>query len=69
MIVYAIVSWVPGLRGRWSYYVARIVEPVLDPVRRIIPPIGGLDIAFLVLIILIGYLINLIPRTVCYYAY
>lgn len=69
MILYAVVSWVPALQGRWSYYIARIVEPVLWPVRRIIPPIGGLDIAFLVLIILVSYLIGWIPRTVCYYSY
>jgi len=53
MIVYAVLSWVPSLRGRWSDYVAMLVEPVLAPVRRIIPPIGGLDLSFLVLIIVI----------------
>ena len=53
MIVYAVLSWVPSLRGRWSDYVAMLVEPVLIPVRRIIPPIGGLDLSFLVVIIVI----------------
>ena len=32
-------------------YVAMLVEPVLTPVRRVVPPIGGLDIAFLIVII------------------
>ena len=40
MLVYALVSWVPSIRGRWSDVVARLVEPVLVPVRRIIPPSG-----------------------------
>ncbi len=53
MIVYAVLSWVPSLRGRWSDYVAMLVEPVLIPVRRVIPPIGGLDLSFLVVIIII----------------
>jgi YggT family protein len=53
MIVYAVLSWVPSLRGRWSDYVAMLVEPVLTPVRRVIPPIGGLDLSFLVVIIII----------------
>jgi YggT family protein len=53
MIVYAVISWVPSLRGRWSDYVAMLVEPVLTPVRRIIPPLGGLDLSFLVVIIII----------------
>jgi YggT family protein len=56
MIVYAVVSWVPNLRGRWSDYVAMLVEPVLAPVRRIIPPIGGFDIAFLIVIIAVQWL-------------
>jgi YggT family protein len=61
MLLYALVSWVPSLQGRWSAYVARIVEPVLIPVRQIIPPIGGLDLSFLVVIIVVGYARNLIP--------
>jgi YggT family protein len=52
LIIYAIVSWFPDLRrGRWVYYLASVIEPVLIPIRRIIPPIGGLDIAFLVLLL------------------
>ena len=53
MIVYAVLSWVPSLRGRWSDWVAMLVEPVLIPVRRVIPPLGGLDLSFLVVIIVI----------------
>jgi YggT family protein len=65
MLVYAVVSWVPSLQGRWTYYVARIVEPVLLPVRRIIPPVGGLDLAFLVVIILVGWLMGKVPSLAC----
>jgi len=61
MLLYAVVSWVPSLQGRWSNYVARIVEPVLLPVRRIIPPVGGLDLSFLVIIVLVGLVMNQIP--------
>jgi YggT family protein len=60
MLLYAVVSWVPSLQGRWSNYLARIVEPVLAPVRRIVPPIGGFDLAFLIVIILVGWVINAI---------
>jgi YggT family protein len=67
MLIYALVSWVPSLQGRWSYYLARIVEPVLTPVRRIIPPVGGLDLSFLVVIILVGWLVRAIPRAACLY--
>lgn len=53
MLVYAVVSWIPSIRGRWTDYVAMLVEPVLRPVRRIIPPLGGLDLSFLIVIILL----------------
>lgn len=66
MLLYALVSWVPSLQGRWSTYVARVVEPVLLPVRRIIPPLGGFDLSFLVVILLIGYVLRSIPPAYCY---
>ena len=70
LIVYAVLSWVPSLRGRWSDYVAMVVEPVLLPVRRIIPPLGGLDLSFLVVFIVLTAVLNqiVIPQhyTSCY---
>ena len=65
MVVYAFVSWVPSLRGRWVEYIAMIVEPVLNPVRKLIPAAGGLDWAFLVVIFAVGYLAQNLPRWVC----
>ena len=59
MLAYALVSWVPSIRGKWTEYVAMLVEPVLSPVRRIIPPIAGLDLSFLVVIVLIQMVIGL----------
>ena len=58
LFVYAVVSWFPGARGRWVYYLAAIVEPVLRPVRRVIPPIGGFDIAFLVVILVLQLVVR-----------
>ncbi|EGQ2856847.1 YggT family protein, partial [Staphylococcus pseudintermedius] len=54
MIIYIFMSWLPGAResavGRWM---SKIYEPFLEPFRRIIPPLGLVDIspivAFLVL--------------------
>ncbi len=59
LLVYAVISWVPDLRrGRWVYYLASVVEPVLIPMRRIIPPLGGLDLAFLVLLLVLQLLVR-----------
>jgi YggT family protein len=58
LIVYAVLSWVPSLRGRWSDYLAMVVEPVLLPVRRVIPPVGGLDLSFLVVFFVLTLVLN-----------
>ena len=50
VIIAAILSWTqsPSLI---SDVLERLCEPLLAPVRRVVPPIGGLDLSPLVLII------------------
>lgn len=52
MFPYAILSWFriqPGSTlARVQYFLYRATEPLLRPVRRIVPPVGGLDLSFLV---------------------
>ena len=71
LFVYALLSWIPDLRGPWVRYLAMLVEPVLAPIRRIVPPIGGLDMAFLIVIVLINFvIIPILNRAVfsaCFY--
>jgi YggT family protein len=64
MLVYAVVSWVPSLRGRWTDYLAMAVEPVLVPVRRVIPPIGGIDISFLIVFIILQFVMRMISNVI-----
>ncbi|HEX3463699.1 MAG TPA: YggT family protein [Candidatus Elarobacter sp.] len=64
MFVYAVVSWVPSLRGRWTDYLAMAVEPVLVPVRRVIPPIGGIDISFLIVLIVLQFVMRMIANVI-----
>jgi YggT family protein len=55
MFPMALLSWFrirPGTTlAHVQVFLYRATEPVLRPVRRIIPPIGGLDISFLVVIL------------------
>lgn len=54
LLVYAVLSWIPDLRGgRFAYFVASLVEPVLMPLRRVIPPLGGLDLSFLIVLLVL----------------
>ena len=71
IIISAILSWlvafdVINLRNAFVYNVVRFLEavtrPLLAPVRRIIPPLGGVDISPIVVILVIaGALRYLIP--------
>jgi YggT family protein len=62
LFAYAVLSWlvsfnIVNTRNRGVYMIMdvldRITAPVLAPFRMIIPPMGGLDISFLVAILVI----------------
>jgi YggT family protein len=36
----------------------RVTVPILQPIRRIVPPFGGLDLSPLILLLLIDYVIR-----------
>jgi len=62
IIIYVILSWVsPGGYNPVAAVVAAIVEPVLAPFRRLVPPIGGIDLSPLFAIIALQALSMLIP--------
>lgn len=44
----------------------RLLEPLLAPIRRFLPSVGGLDLSPVILIILVQFLTMLIAPTVCY---
>jgi YggT family protein len=63
VIANAIVSWliafdVINMRNRIVYsivtFLDRITAPILRPLRRVIPPLGGMDITPVILIIVLG---------------
>lgn len=46
MIIYFFTSWVPSIREtKIGYFLAKIYEPFLQPFRKVIPPIGIIDIS------------------------
>jgi YggT family protein len=71
IILSAILSWlvafdVINLRNRFIYSVSRFLDavtaPVLRPVQRIIPPLGGVDISpIIVILVLQGVNTYLLP--------
>ncbi|HEX3418676.1 MAG TPA: YggT family protein [Stellaceae bacterium] len=68
LIAQAVLSWLVafGIVNRYNRVVAtigdflwRITEPLLRPIRRVIPDLGGIDISPVILILLLWFVRNL----------
>ena len=62
VIAYVILSYVMDPYHPVRRWVSSIVEPMLMPIRRVVPLVGMLDFSPIVLIILIRILSNLIIK-------
>jgi YggT family protein len=63
VVAYAILSWLVGfqvvnLRNRFVYQASRILEslarPILAPIQRLLPSMGGMDFSPLILIVVVA---------------
>lgn len=52
LVIRALLSWFSQGRSPVEYLMHQLTEPLLSPIRRILPPMGGLDLS--VLVVLIG---------------
>lgn len=52
-----LVSWTnPTGGGQLTAFLYQVTEPVLGPIRRVLPPMGGFDLSPMVAILLLGIL-------------
>ncbi len=58
-----ISMWFVFTRNTFLGFVQRVTDPVLIPLRRLIPPIGMFDISAMLLLLLLGFLQSIILRT------
>jgi YggT family protein len=73
LIINAILSWLIAfdvinrsnrvVNAVWDF-TNRLVNPLLAPIRKVIPLVGGVDLSPLVLILLLGFLDRLIPLAI-----
>ncbi len=62
ILLYVILSWVaPGRHNPISAMLYSLTAPLLRPVQRVIPPIGGLDLSPLIVLILLQALMIALP--------
>jgi YggT family protein len=52
IIIYAVLSWVRA-GSDIGYFLAQLVEPLLSPIRRVMPQLGGIDLSPLALLLLL----------------
>ncbi len=64
IIIRVLLSWIPGIP--WHHPLVRalisITDPILEPARRVIPPIGMLDISPIVVLIVLEILREFLIR-------
>jgi len=57
IIIYILMSWLPGLQeSKFGEFLAKIVEPYLSIFRKIIPPIGMIDISPIVALLALNFI-------------
>jgi YggT family protein len=64
MLAYAILSWVVKPWNQIRRFVERLSEPVLAPIRRVVPLVGMVDISPLILILLVQLIAVILIRIV-----
>lgn len=63
LIIRAVFSWIePYPRNRLHRLMFDITEPVLRPVRRLVPPLGGLDISFVIVFFAVTMVLQIVQR-------
>lgn len=63
VIARVIVSWVaPSGGGGLIAFIYQATEPILAPIRRVIPPSGALDWAPLIAMLVLGVLLRVVGR-------
>ncbi len=60
LIIRAILSWFSSGSNPLEYVLHELTEPLLTPIRRVLPAMGGLDFSVLILIILIQFIMRIL---------
>jgi YggT family protein len=63
LIVRSVFSWIePYPKNRIHRLTVDITEPVIGPVRKLVPPMGGLDISFILVFFAVVIVLQLVQR-------
>ncbi|HEV8251862.1 MAG TPA: YggT family protein [Candidatus Limnocylindria bacterium] len=63
VIARVVVSWLaPSGGGGLVAFIYQATEPILAPIRRLMPPTGGLDWAPFIVLLVLGLLLQVVRR-------
>jgi YggT family protein len=64
ILIRILMTWIPNLNpdNPIVQIIRSITDPILEPARRLIPPIGGLDFSPIVVLLLLSVLQSLVSR-------
>ena len=62
IIIRAVLGWLPGVSAFQPIvrFFNKITDPLIEPIRRRLPPVGGLDLSPLVALLLIWLVENIL---------
>jgi YggT family protein len=57
-----LLSWVdPSGRGSFSAFIVSTTEPILAPIRRLLPQTGMFDLSPLIVLLFLGFVLRALP--------
>jgi len=63
LLIRAVFSFIePYPKNQIHQFTFRVTEPFIAPVRRLVPPVGGFDIAFLLVFIGVTLILQLVQQ-------
>ena len=64
LVVRGVFSWIePYPRNSIHRLTFQITEPIIAPVRRLVPPMGGLDISFVLVFFAVTLVLQVVQRS------
>ena len=58
VVIRALLSWFSQGRNPIELVMIQLTDPIVAPIRRVIPPMGGLDLSVLIFLLLLQFVIN-----------
>ena len=64
VIIRSLLSWFPmSPRNPFAQFIARVTDPLIQPVRRVVPPLGMIDLSGMIVIVVLYVMISVVNQT------